>query len=383
MKIALVAPTAMPALRANTIQVAKMAQALVSLGHAVRLAAPGLPPEGGYSWEAWQRHYGLRWQFPVEWLPSRPALRRYDYALHALRWSGGWSADLVYTRLPQAAALGSLMGVPLVLEMHDFPASPGARLMLSAFLRGRGARRLVAVTQRLADDLAARFPIPQRPGFTLVAADGVDLERYQDLPSPPDARVRLRAAGLPLEERFTAGYTGHLYPGRGIELLLEIAVKLPQVTFLVVGGEPQEVDKHSAQARQRGLSNVVFTGFVPNADLPLYQAACEALLMPYQHQVAASSGGNIAAYLSPMKAFEYLACGRAILCSDLPVLGEVLNARNALLLPPEHPLAWEAALRELLTDPERRAALGQAARQDAPRYSWEERARRLVAGLEA
>lgn len=383
MKIALIAPTAMPARRANTIQVAKMAQALVSLGHEVRLAAPGIAPAGGFAWEAWQRHYGLRQQFPVEWLPSRTVLRRYDYAWRALRWSRVWGAELVYTRLPQAAALGSLWGLPLTFEVHDLPASTGARLMLRLFLTGKGARRLVVITRRLADDLAKGFTLPQRPGFLLVAPDGVDLERYLDLPAPAVARQRLRQAGLALQERFTAGYTGHLYPGRGIELLLQIAASMPQVTFLLVGGEPQEVDRRSADARQRGLTNVLFTGFVPNADLPLYQAACDALLMPYQRQVAASSGGDIAPYLSPMKVFEYLACGRPILCSDLPVLGEVLNPGNAILLSPDEPEAWQAALQLIIRDPERGASLGRAARATAPRYTWEARAAALVASLGA
>ena len=90
--------------------------------------------------------------------------------------------------------------------------------------------------------------------------------------------------------------------------------------FLIVGGEPQDVENLRQRVRVIGLKNVILTGFVPNARLPLYQAACDVLLMPYQRQVAASSGGDIARYLSPMKLFEYMACERPIISSDLPVL---------------------------------------------------------------
>jgi len=83
-----------------------------------------------------------------------------------------------------------------------------------------------------------------------------------------------------------------------------------------------------------------------------------------------------------MKLFEYLAAGRAILASDLPVLREVLNETNAQLLPPEEPEVWREALLRLKKYPERRARLGQQARQDAQRYSWTERARRALEGLE-
>jgi glycosyltransferase involved in cell wall biosynthesis len=123
------------------------------------------------------------------------------------------------------------------------------------------------------------------------------------------------------------------------------------------------------------------TGFVPNAELPLYQAACDALLLPYQRRVAASSGGDIAAYLSPMKLFEYLACGRAILASDLPVLGEVLNPANALILPGEDAQAWAQALLDLRADPVRRQALGEQARRDASAYTWERRAAGILDGI--
>ena len=134
---------------------------------------------------------------------------------------------------------------------------------------------------------------------------------------------------------------------------------------------------------RRRLDNVILTGFIPNADLPLYQAACDVLLMPYQKHVAASSGGDIAAYLSPMKLFEYLACGRAILSSDLPVLREVLNPDNAVLLDPEDVEGWAAALRLLQNDAHLRAMLGEQARRDAALYTWEARAGAILAGLEA
>jgi len=94
------------------------------------------------------------------------------------------------------------------------------------------------------------------------------------------------------------------------------------VSFLLAGGEPEDVAALREKSANLGLSNVILTGFIPNADLPIYQAACDILLMPYQSQVAASSGGDIARYLSPMKLFEYLACGKPILSSDLPVLRE-------------------------------------------------------------
>jgi glycosyltransferase involved in cell wall biosynthesis len=396
MKIAVIAPTEIPARRANTLQVMKMAQALVVLGHTVRLAVPcsGTNPSvehrsstSLYSWEGLAHHYGLQHAFEVDWLHSNPRLRRYDFSWRALRWADDWRAELVYTRLLQAAALASQRGMATILEAHDLPQGKLGPWLFQRFLKGKGALRLVVITQALAADLSQQFGRQLSAPFTVIAADGVDLERYEHLPQPAEARQRLlRQAetepSSPLRrlsaEQFTLGYTGHLYPGRGRELLLELAKRMPQVVFLVVGGETRDIDAFQAEIQSQQVENLILTGFVANAELPLYQAACDGLLMPYQQKVAASSGGDIARYLSPMKLFEYLACQRPIVSSDLAVLQEVLNPQNAILAPADDPAAWERAIASLQSDPELRNRLASQARQEAQRHTWEMRARRIL-----
>jgi len=394
MKVAVVAPTSIPARRANTFQVMKMTQALVASGHTVRLAAPGWPPvdgEPGMLWDNIAHHYGLQHAFPVEWLPAYPQLRRYDFAWRAVHWARGWGAEFFYTRLPQAAAFASSLGMKTILEMHDLPHGYMGPVLFRQFLRGRGARRLVLISRILQSELTARFGVHDSLPFTMVAPDGVDLARFANLASPEEARHTLlstfmryfnqsEAAFLP--ERFTAGYTGHLYPGRGTQLILDIAERLGEINFLLVGGEAGDAASLWDQVKTRGVENVIPIGFVPNADLPWFQAACDVLLMPYQQRVEASSGGDIARFLSPMKMFEYMACGRAILSSDLPVLREVLSPTNAVLLPPGQIEGWVEALVELRNNPERRFALATQAQYDAKQYSWQVRATRILEGLE-
>jgi glycosyltransferase involved in cell wall biosynthesis len=104
-------------------------------------------------------------------------------------------------------------------------------------------------------------------------------------------------------------------------------------------------------------------------------------MMPYQQQVSASSGGNIAKYLSPMKLFEYLACGRAICTSDLPVFRDILSTGNAILLPPDEPNTWVSAMRKLIEDPSLREDLGASAKVTASGYTWEKRANNILAGV--
>lgn len=394
MKIVVIAPGSLPGRQANTIQTMKMTQAFADLGHQLLLLVPRSFEETSdkvsADWESLAHFYGLHTEFRIEWLKISTRLRRYDYGLHAVQRARKEAVDLVYTRLPQAAALSSFFGIPTIFEVHDIPKGVSAPWLLRLFLRGSGAQRLISISKALAVDLEKKFRIPKKVEFLMAMADGVDLERYADIPAPEEARKILltRATNRPFltgrsfsVDRFTAGYTGHLYPGRGINLILTLAGQLPDTNFLVAGGMPEDIETIKREIFSQGLQNVFLTGFIPNAEVPLYQAACEVLLMPYQRTVAASSGGDISRYLSPMKLFEYLACGRAICSSDLPVLREVLSEENAVLLDPEGREAWKKAIRRLQSNSELRERLARNARREARRYSWENRARMMLAGI--
>jgi glycosyltransferase involved in cell wall biosynthesis len=379
MKIACISASEIPSSKANSIQALKACQALAQLGHAVQLLVPltgeRRPAGAGLSPEGLASFYGLAEAFPVEWLPAAPRLRRYDFSWRALLHARRWGAQVIYAWPPQAAVLALLCRLPVLFEMHGEPEGSLGPLLFRLFLLLPGKKRWLPITQALVDLLARRYPVG-RASYR-ISPNGVDLERFSNLPRPPGARQTL---GLP--EQLTVGYTGHLYAGRGMTLLLELARRFPQVHFLWVGGHPADVEGWRRQLAAAGIANVTLTGFVENSRLPLYQAACDALLMPYERVIAGSSGGNSAAYASPMKMFEYMACGRAIISSDLPAIGEVLNDRNAVLCPPEEAGAWESALGGLLADAGRRQELARAALQDVQAYTWLERARKALEGFE-
>jgi glycosyltransferase involved in cell wall biosynthesis len=289
----------------------------------------------------------------------------------------GVRPDVWYVWPYQAAAALSQLGRPTAFEMHDRPAGAAGPVLFRLFLNGSGARRLLVITEALRAWLEMRFDRRLRPPFTVITPSGVDLEPYRGLPAPREARARLG-----WNDTFVAGYTGHLYPGRGLDLMAGLASRMPHIVFVWAGGEPETVSAWAARLEQQGIHNVRLLGFVPQPDLPLVHAACDVLLMPYERAIAVSSGGDTAAFASPMKAFEYLAAGRPILSSDLPVFREVLNESNAILLDPESVEAWESALTDLAGDEARRHALAAAAKGDAERYTWLERTRRALDGLE-
>jgi glycosyltransferase involved in cell wall biosynthesis len=376
MRMVFISSSQVPSDTANSIQVMKVCQAFAQLGHEVTLLVPGPQPENSDPPNL-RQHYGLQTLFKVEWLPVRS---RRLFPWEAVRRARRLQANLLYTWPIQSAVLGVLAGMPSMLELHDFPSGRFGPLWFRLFIIFPGRKRLLPITAALQG--ALHLP----PGISIVAPDGVDLERYVALQDsltgsgnpPENARSKLSLPAAP-----TVLCTGHLYEGRGADLFLVLAEKFPHASFVWVGGRSADVTTWAARAAARSLTNVTFTGFVPNECIPLYQSAADVLLMPYQRTVATSSGGNTAAICSPMKMFEYMAAGRSILTSDLPVLREVLDETMAVFCPTEDSEAWGSALGRLLNDEDRRQTLGQHARHAVGKYSWLERAKYTLEGWAA
>ena len=376
MKIAYIAASIVPSNAANSIAVMKACQAMVQLGHQVHLFVPVSESQPDVNL---QEFYGLQTSFPIEWLSANIRLRRYDLGLQAVRRARALQADLIYTRLPQAALFAPLSGIPLIMEVHNPPEGRFGPYLFRLLLHLPGKKRLLPITHAMAELLRNRgLPLETPDGRLsfVISPSGIDLERYANLPEPPAARRMLGLADMP-----TAVYTGHLYAGRGTTLLAALARRLPAVQFLWIGGRESDVHVWRNRLLAEHLTNVHLTGFIQNSLLPRYQAAADVLLMPYERVIAVSSGGNTAGHASPMKMFEYMACRRAILSSDLPVLREVLNEHNAVFCPPEDLDAWQATLESLLADEPRRSTLANQAWQDVQPYTWLERQRRVLEGF--
>jgi glycosyltransferase involved in cell wall biosynthesis len=212
--------------------------------------------------------------------------------------------------------------------------------------------------------------MPELEGRIVVAHNGADA-----------LAEGLEPAELGAGGRSQIGYVGHLYAGKGFEIIPPLAARLPDVDFHVVGGEQKTVE--AIRSDPKLPKNVRLHGFVPPAEAERLCLACDVLLAPYQADVRIAGGGETAAWMSPLKVFGYMAAAKPILCSDLPVLREVVeDGRNGILVPSDDPEAWAAALRRLLEDGSLRARLGATAHADfLARHTWQQRASRVLNGL--
>ena len=364
MKIAAIAGSTIPSDTANSLQVMKACQALVQIGHEVTLLVPGSKNDS----VDLKQHYGLQTDFRIEWL-SASSRRLFTWT--AVRRARALKAELIYSWFPQSAVFGLLRGLPAVFEIHLQPTGRFGPAWHRAFAMMRGRKRLVSITRALVKILERDFGMHISPEEVIIAPNGVDLERFDSLPAPAAARRQIGLRDAP-----TVMCTGHLYAGRGADLFLALAKSLPQAQFVWVGGRAEDIEMWKQHVESE---NVIFTGFVPNRELPLYQAAADILLMPYSRSIMGSSGSaSSAAVASPMKMFEYMAAGRAIVSSDLPVIREVLSEKNAVFCRPDEIGDWRLVVEALMDDADRRTVLGSRARHDVQDYTWVARAQRIM-----
>ncbi len=348
----------------------------MQLDHDLKLFAPA--ETDSVSKETLLSHYGLRLTPDLELLPSERHLKRFDFVFHAQRAAKEFGADLIYTWLPQSAAAGLWAGYPVVLEMHGDVSGTMGAWWLRQFWNAKGNKVMTVTTSALRTALERSTKMKFKNESLLIAPNGVELEKYAGLPNPPEARHQLN-----LPEGLTVGFTGHIYPGRGAELLFELAKQIKAVNFLWVGGTPELVEFWRGKLAEANVTNVTMTGFVKHERIAFYQAASDILLMPYSRAIEASSGQDIAEVINPMKMFEYMASGRAIVSADLPSIREVLNEGNAMFCEPGDMGMWKVVIESLLADESRRREMGTQARKDVEQLTWVKREERVMEKLTA
>lgn len=313
--------------------------------------------------------YGVCSNFEIKWLPFPYPVSKFQQSIHALMATlYAWTSQVsfVYTRSEWVAVILSRMGIPVILEVHQHIG--GLALPMAARMACRNGRfvGLVCVSKTLAEKMIELgFPDYK----VVVAHDGVDLSLFEPRLSKSEAREILN---LPLDGQIVC-HLGHLYYGRGIEVLISSAKNLQDTTFLMVGGNPSDIEYHRGHVHLQGLKNVQFIGVIPNIKVPAYLYAADVLVMPYTRKIPTIQ------YTSPMKMFEYMAAGRPIISSDFPVLREVLrHGENALLVPSSDSMALADAIKLALNDPLLAQRLGAQALEDVRAYTWDQRVQKIL-----
>ncbi|MBI4611299.1 MAG: glycosyltransferase family 4 protein [Candidatus Rokubacteria bacterium] len=309
----------------------------------------------------------------------RPLLVQLLFLVSALWTARAARPDLIYVTgglSPAPLLLARLLRRPLIFELNGdsaHHAELGGHRVRAAWARAfyrsilPRADFVAAVSEELGRVLRNRYGLPAEK--IRVLPNGANLEQMRPVP-PALARERI---GLE-PDRPTVGFAGTFFGYQGLQTLIEAAPSIlercPRALFLLVGdGEMRPA--WEGMVRAKGLSAAFrFTGQVPYRQVPLCINAMDVALAP----MVARRGPT-----SPLKLFDYWACARPVVASDLPDLAELIReSRAAMAVPPDDPHALADAVSELLADQAKRYALGTWGRRFVEaRYSWAHVAERM------
>ena len=277
--------------------------------------------------------------------------------------------DVFYTRNAPALVMGLFMGLPMVYETYR-PWPIQLRFLRGLFRWAMTHKRFIGgvfhsdFARQTYEDLGVS---PQR---LKVVHNGFDPARFSLDPGTEEARVRSEVDA----EGLVFAYTGRVNMKKGLGIVLDLAERHPDVTFLIVGSEGEgEVESRAAR-----IENVIVKPWATYRELPHYLFAADVLMIPPSQGPLARVGNTVL----PMKLFQYLAAGRPIFAPRAPDTAELLSDdHNALLVTPDDLESASQGIERLKGDAALRAQLGSGARATSESLSWDSRAQKIIAFL--
>ena len=245
----------------------------------------------------------------------------------------------------------------------------GSDRIFEALIREPVFRGLIVISEALAEIYSKSYPGIK--GKIIIAPDAAP--EWQQIKRKENTGSNFRVV-----------YVGGLYPGKGIEILVDLAPKCPWAEIIVVGGSESEIRNWQKRIPQ-ATKNIVFVGRQPHANVYKYLISADVLVAPFQHHVQGyGDTWDLAPWMSPLKIFEYMAACRPMIVSDLPVIREVLEHKhNALLVDPEDVESWAHAIEHIRNNPKIARAMADRAHSEyLKRYTWCSRTKNIFAKLE-
>lgn len=305
------------------------------------------------------------------WAPLKPALLRHFLCGLSIGLRRAFhQADLVYTRNLWVAWMSILYGQRVVFDHYrPWPdqVPPLQRWLYRLFSHPRFLGNICHSEYTRQKYIELGVP----PEKLRCIHNGFEPRRFQ----APLALAKAKQLIGVAQDAKTVIYTGRVNHKKGLELVIEAAKLLPQLTFLFVGS----YGEGPVEALARKVENIIIVPWQSEATLGQYIHAADVLLIPPSLQPLAKFGTTVL----PLKLFFYLGSGRPILAGNTPDVAEVLkNNETALLVQPDSLTALVEGLRALTEDEALAARLAAAAAADSRNYTWSARAEKIYATLQ-
>ncbi len=359
------------------VHIEEMIRALRQLGHEVIIVAPPSAETESFGSDAGMVAWLKRSlpQFVYEIMELAYSLVAYRRLAKAVRQH---KPDCLYERynlfLPAGIWLKRKYGLPMLLEVNAPIFEERVRydgLALKGLARWsqsyawNAADYVLPVTQVLGD-IVATYGVPRER--IVVIPNGINASQFSDAPETQAAK-----AALGLDGNIVLGFTGFVRDWHGLDKVISMIASDPPESsrhLLVVGDGPARAALEAQADALNIRHRVSFTGVIAREDVARYVAAFDIALQP-----------AVVEYASPLKLFEYLALGKAIIGPAQPNLMEILtDGQNAVLFDPKAADGMAGAIGKLTSDAGLRQRVGENARKTISdkQLTWRENAARAV-----
>lgn len=237
---------------------------------------------------------------------------------------------------------------------------------LSEKLGYKHANKIIAVAQGIKDGIIELYSVPDEK--IVVIENGANIELFK----PMDQEQAKKELNLDKDINYVC-FVGNLAPWQGVEYLIQAApsilVSCTNIRFLIVGNGPMK-NEWIQYAQKLGVyDKFIFTGSVPYEQVPLYINSGLVCIAPFKKDRIAS----------PMKIYEYLACNKPVVASNIPGISDLLNnSGGGIAVTPENPEELADAVIKILKDKKFRENMTEKGRKYILKYhTWENVAKRV------
>jgi len=226
----------------------------------------------------------------------------------------------------------------------------------------------ITITDDLKNYFVHRYSIPEEKVH--VIPNGVDIDRFK-----PSKKCRRITSKYNLQRKIVLGFIGAFKEWHNIDQLIQVMdyviKRYRNVRFLLVGEGHKKKDVEDF-IKKHCTNNIILTGYVAPEEIPAYISSMDITLAPYTLQ------GEFF-YGSPMKIFEYMACGKPVVANRFNPIEAVINDEyNGFLVEPGDSRVFAERVIRLIQSRELRSMVGERARKTVVhRYSWVDRARTI------
>lgn len=266
--------------------------------------------------------------------------------------------ELLYFRSVLSGFIFAILGYKCTLEIHQ-PLSGLTKTLYILFKKSiLKNSKFIFINKNLNKYFSLK------KNLFIIADDGVDLKDFE-------LKNKIKFIN-------SCVYTGSLFKGKGIELIIKIAKKIKKFNFYVYGD--LRTASNSVIDDCRNLKNIKLLGHVSYNKIPKILKSHKIILMPYSKEVFGNHKyANLSSYMSPLKLFDYLAAGRVIIASKNKSYAHILkNNTNSLLCSSLEVNDWIRAISRISSNRFNFIKFQKNSLKTAKLFSWQSRASNII-----